>query len=366
MADYGEILRGKNPWGIPEGPWEPGRVKAIGTEPAWNRARLQLDIALLQLKAAWGYTKLGRELENAKAKLDAYMAAQGAAPKAFDPNQPRVPAGNPNGGEWTRIGSPSGIFSQFFAADETRPAGTRVAGRSGSGGRPGPRRNPSRAAPEVFRDAREAEANRAIERVRKIDPGWWPSPTENRRNSIQAQAERAEEIIRKAEARLSQLQLQPIPETMRHFRESYGTNLLGHPIVGDQDIVATGVVDGEIFMGLNSGALVNYSDRDLGDAIRIRLPLVKKHPKIMQSGNVGQKPNDALFHAESTVLLRAARANGGTLEGKTMEVTVDREMCPSCKKVLPLLGLELGNPTVIFRSMDGRVLRIMRDGAWKE
>jgi NMD protein affecting ribosome stability and mRNA decay len=64
----------------------------------------------------------------------------------------------------------------------------------------------------------------------------------------------------------------------------------------------------------------------------MRDDLIEKYPKVMSTDNIGQIPNDALFHAEVTVLLRAARANGGTLEGKTVEVTVDREMCNSCKK----------------------------------
>jgi len=41
----------------------------------------------------------------------------------------------------------------------------------------------------------------------------------------------------------------------------------------------------------------------------------------------------------------------------------DREMCRSCVRLLPLIGLELGNPTVTFTSPSGRV-RTMRDGSW--
>ena len=49
----------------------------------------------------------------------------------------------------------------------------------------------------------------------------------------------------------------------------------------------------------------------------------------MNTDNIGRYPNNAVFHAEATCLLRAARANGGTLAGKTIDVTVDREMCPA-------------------------------------
>ena len=83
----------------------------------------------------------------------------------------------------------------------------------------------------------------------------------------------------------------------------------------------------------------------------------------MDTKNIGRMPNNALFHAEVTVLLRAARDNGGTLAGKTFEVFVDRIMCENCKKVLPLVGQELGNPTVIFTDESGG-RRIMRSGQW--
>jgi hypothetical protein len=74
-------------------------------------------------------------------------------------------------------------------------------------------------------------------------------------------------------------------------------------------------------------------------------------------------PNNTLFHAETTVLLRAARENGGTLAGRMLEVYSDRELCNNCKIVLPKVGLELGNPTVTFIDDAGRRLT-MRDGIW--
>jgi hypothetical protein len=75
----------------------------------------------------------------------------------------------------------------------------------------------------------------------------------------------------------------------------------------------------------------------------MRTTLVEKYPDVMRTDNIGGRPNDALFHAEATVLLKAARANGGTLADQTLEVFSDRPMCPSCATVLPYLGRELGN-----------------------
>ena len=92
--------------------------------------------------------------------------------------------------------------------------------------------------------------------------------------------------------------------------------------------------------------------------------LASKYPEDMSRGNLGQMPNDALYHAEANVLLRAARANRGSLAGQTFEVNVDRPMCDSCRTVLPRLGLELGNPRVTFVSSNGTRMT-MQNGQWR-
>jgi hypothetical protein len=116
------------------------------------------------------------------------------------------------------------------------------------------------------------------------------------------------------------------------------------------------------YVGVNSQALT-YSSRDNSRAEQLRSTLIQDFPSRMNTNNIGWYPNNAVFHAETTCLLRAARANAGTLAGKTIEVTVDREMCRSCLRLLPLIGRELGNPTVTFISPSGRV-RTMRNGSW--
>jgi hypothetical protein len=74
-------------------------------------------------------------------------------------------------------------------------------------------------------------------------------------------------------------------------------------------------------------------------------------------------PNNALFHAETTVLMRAAKQAGGTLAGRTLTVYGDSRTCNNCEIVLPYVGLELGNPTVTFVNPDGKTMT-MRDGSW--
>jgi hypothetical protein len=90
---------------------------------------------------------------------------------------------------------------------------------------------------------------------------------------------------------------------------------------------------------------------------------VKKYPEMAKSDNIGKMPINAIFHAETTALLRAARANGGTLAGRTLEVFVDGLVCNNCADVLPKVGLELGNPTVTFIERTGKSLT-MRNGKW--
>lgn len=142
---------------------------------------------------------------------------------------------------------------------------------------------------------------------------------------------------------------------MDAFRRQQGLDLIGDPIWSrEQNSVSTCQVDGIPYIGVNSQALT-YSDRDNTAAEQIRDSLIQSYPSRMNTDNIGQFPNNAVFHAEATCLLRAARANGGTLAGKVIEVHVDREMCRSCKQILPYIGLELGNPTVTFKDPRGRV-----------
>jgi hypothetical protein len=74
-------------------------------------------------------------------------------------------------------------------------------------------------------------------------------------------------------------------------------------------------------------------------------------------------PLNALFHAETTSLLRAARGNGGTLEGQEVEVYVDGKICKNCRTILPEVIKRLGNPTVRFTDQRG-YFGAVRNGEW--
>jgi hypothetical protein len=200
----------------------------------------------------------------------------------FNPDQPRVPAGNPDGGQWTSGG------------------GTSARIRLAAGDKPQLGRG-TMATIAVQLAKRIIDANRS-------DNGLWDL-----------------------------------------FQSKIGT-------------VTYTNIDGENIFGTNSTS-PTYLSADLAAAERVRDALIEKYPDVMNTQNIGRRPNNAVFHAEATVLLRAANAYGGTLVGRTLEVFSDRAICDSCKVVLPLIGRELGNPTVTFVGPSGST-KTMRNGDW--
>jgi len=275
-----------------------------------------------------------------------------AVKAGFDPNQPRVAANSGRtSGRWTSGG---GVGGSSQVAQNVPRGG---AGRN--------RENleeptPAQAARLV---AAQSHAREVIRRVREIDSAWTPTPSLVDPNSVEGQISAAEAEGEQAEARLLELARLPPDDLIDAYRREQGMDLFGEPNWSrEQNTVATCKVGGVPLIGTNSGS-ITYSQQDHATAERWRNTLVQSYPTVMNTENVGGFPNNAVFHAEATCLLRAARANGGTLAGQTIEVHVDRPMCVSCRKVLPVLGLELGNPTVTFFDPDGSV-RAMRDGAW--
>jgi hypothetical protein len=124
--------------------------------------------------------------------------------------------------------------------------------------------------------------------------------------------------------------------------------------------VAFATLDGRPVFGINSSA-PGWTVSDQAAAERMRDQLIADNPATMNTEHLGRMPNNALFHAETNALLRAA--NGGSLAGRTINITVDRELCGSCDTLLPLVGLQLGNPTV--RIVDGTGAGwVARDGNW--
>lgn len=299
--------------------------------------------------------------------------AQLAIKAGFNPSQPRVPAGNPDGGQWTSGGGSTGGLVHRIGAR----------GRSFVAVRIGRRTLPATPAQTMRLANATAWAQNATQRVREIDQTWRPrrSLTETVEGEIRAREAEA----REAEQRLAELTAArfgdnqgppleaPLPRHGSSLAPPSSSEVIStyRVITGMPDAaggsssngtVAFASVDGQPVIGVNSDA-PGYTMSDELTARNMRARLIEHYPDIMATGNVGWRPNDALFHAEANALLRVAELQGGSLAGRTIEMHVDRWLCFSCETVLPYVGLQVGNPTV--RIIDGRgETWIMRDGVW--
>jgi hypothetical protein len=129
----------------------------------------------------------------------------------------------------------------------------------------------------------------------------------------------------------------------------------------DRGVVTVTTIDGVEIFGSNSSS-PTYTRADFVAADQLRSRLLENYAEVFGKSNIGQMPNNVVRHAETTVLLRAARKFGGSLAGRTVDVFGDARMCNNCEDVLPYIGLELGNPNVTFSGPHGRFT--MKDGVW--
>lgn len=285
----------------------------------------------------------------------------------FDPNQPRVPAGNPDGGQWTDDARWTGggindprVLSDAAPDDEWKPGAQYASNRPMRGQFPGatPQQQARLAAAEL-------RATTAIRRVREIEANWEPrvaSLTAPR--SINGAISHIEARAQAAEARLRELARQPHDRLLEAYRRSNAPpDMFAHPWSRKSNTVAVATPgEGQIFFGTNSRA-PTYPNRDKLTARQTVRTMREEFPTVMNRQNAGGAPNNALFHAESTILLRMRDGYGGTLAGLTFRVTADRRMCTACELVLPRLGMHLGNPRVSY--YDGAGLQgIMHHNEW--
>ena len=283
----------------------------------------------------------------------------------FNPNEPRVPRGNPGGGQWTRVAGGGPEFERERSRyGESFPGATY--------------------GQLVRLDLEVARTQNALAQIRRYDPKWMPAvesltapgSIEGSIRNAQARAEQAEAYLNRLRTGIGGNFGPPLEsaEPPRAFDGEAWINayravnnmpdLFGRPTWPlDSGTVAVTDIDGRLYFGVNSGA-PGYTTADRNDANSWRWTMINANPDLMQSSNIGSMPNDSFYHAESTILLRAARDNSGNLAGRTIEIQVDRPLCTSCSTVLPRLGLELGNPTVTYVDTKTGTRSTMRDGRW--
>jgi hypothetical protein len=205
-----------------------------------------------------------------------------------------VPRGNPDGGQWTGTGGSGGRtrLAQM-------PRGGRRSGSDAEG-------TPEQEARFV---AEEAQAQAAIRRVQEINPNWRPQRSLTDPNSIEGQIATARGQRQEAEDRLIELAEQPADSLIEAYRRQQGLDLFGEPNWSRREnSVALCKAGDQPFIGVNSEALT-YTTGDNASAEQLRDTLVESYPETMSTTNIGRFPNNAVFHAETTCLLRAARAN---------------------------------------------------------
>jgi len=135
--------------------------------------------------------------------------------KAYNPNQPRVPAGSREGGQWTSGGDTSGnvgrndprVMSDATPDNDAKPGAQYAQNRGGRGsvqvriGGQVVEVEPGQAARLAVAEAR---AQGAIRRVRELDPNWRPRPSAYG-TGIESEIRKSNDLADEAQARASEL-----------------------------------------------------------------------------------------------------------------------------------------------------------------
>lgn len=171
--------------------------------PATNRTEIsaiRTAAAFRAFQGKWAMYRLER------AALDFRRAIEGKY--NFDPNQPRVPAGNSHGGEWAgRDGGASSTNDETFRIANRRRPPAQFPGAS--------------PAQRAILEVEYGRARQAIEKARKLDPNWKPRPSATSRDIGGAIARfRAEK--QEAEAYFREISRDAVPG----FNPLWGVNRL--------------------------------------------------------------------------------------------------------------------------------------------
>jgi hypothetical protein len=128
-----------------------------------------------------------------------FLELELARKAGFNPNQPRVPRGNPEGGQWTRVGGGSGTSAGRFGRryPSTRPTQLVSSRPRGSGRvRIGGRLVEATPAQQARLTVSQARARAAERRVREVDPNWRPTPSLH--ETVEGEIAANERVVREA------------------------------------------------------------------------------------------------------------------------------------------------------------------------
>lgn len=169
----------------------------------------------------------------AVAQLELRQLLISRARKQYNPNQPRVPVGNADGGQWTDGGGGGGSRSEYAQLKPRHlPAGHRIVGGRAHAVTP---------AQEARLDVTAAQARTLVREVQRWDPTWKPKPSiyegvEGRIIANQSEAQQAAARLRELNAREPATKplhdiLRPAGKLLgsRHVRASEGTRTVTRP-----------------------------------------------------------------------------------------------------------------------------------------
>ncbi len=208
-------------------------------EALWARLNAATFLTANEKRAAVGY-----------GPVDA--AGAGDANVKFSPDQPRVPAGSSDGGQWTDGGGGGGGSSSSGRVRVAQAGGGRGA-RSAILAR-FPEATPAQ---EVRLAVAEASARNMLEQVRARDPNWKPTPSLS--STVEGTISAAEAEAREAEARLAEIsggRPRPDAEPTTDDVCTIGGELIGTRSKGAGDDVRTVTGDefDRLLRGLAKGA----------------------------------------------------------------------------------------------------------------
>ncbi len=169
----------------------------------------------------------------AVAQLELRQLLISRAHKQYNPNQPRIPAGNADGGQWTSGGGGGGPRSEYAQLRPRRlPVGHRIIGGRAHSVTP---------AQEARLDVTAAQARTLVREVQRRDPTWKPKPSiyegiEGRILANQSEAQQAAARLRELNA--SEPATKPLHDILRpagqilgsrHGRASEGPRTVTRP-----------------------------------------------------------------------------------------------------------------------------------------
>jgi len=155
-----------------------------------------------------------RELRNARNRAHEENNHVQHAGHGYDPNQPRVPKGHSDGGQWTdsgRGGNTAETLSDATPGNEWSP-GSQYAQNRGRGSVPvriGNRWFEAEGGQAARLTIAEARQHAAVARVRELDPKWSLGPSYRRPDTVESYIRILEAEAGEAEAYLARLEAPP-------------------------------------------------------------------------------------------------------------------------------------------------------------